>query len=341
MSSFSPTTEGFRLIFRRPEIPLAEIAWRWSFAVAAWLLGIVFLLEYMGSLPVDAVDRLLLASQQPSLAARAIHRIFHGSAFRFTEAGIPLLVGLAIAWIALASLGRAATLAALLEEFGIERRSGGRSGGGTVRSLFALNSLRAAVTLAAVVAAAGCALLASSLWASTHASIADSTRLWFGALFLVWLVWTFLNWLLSVAAIFAATDQEGSLNAIASTARFCREHTGEVLAAGIWFGLPHLGACIAAFLAGVTALSTVGTWRMGPALVLELLIVLGYCGVADFLYTGRLAAYVAIVRGDELERGVLALDLGVDEVEELRVSLRGPGHGNAPQGRRIRWRPAR
>ena len=36
---------------------------------------------------------------------------------------------------------------------------------------------------------------------------------------------------------------------------------------------------------------------MGPALVLEFLIIAAYCAVADFLYTGRLAAYVAIVRG--------------------------------------------
>src|SRR6266436_4627604 len=119
MSSFSPTAEGFRLIFRRPAIPFAEIAWRWTFATAAWLLGITFLLGYMGSLPVTTADRLLLGTQQPVLISRALQRIFHGSAFRFTEAGIVVLIGLAVAWIVLASLGRAVTLAAMLEEFGI------------------------------------------------------------------------------------------------------------------------------------------------------------------------------------------------------------------------------
>src|SRR5712692_3290797 len=108
-----------------------------------------FLVEYMGSLPVKPLDRLLLGTEQPVLVSRALQRIFHGSAFRFTEAGILLLVGLAIAWIALASLGRAATLSALLEEFGFA--SG--SDRGAVRSLFALNFLRVAVTLAALVAA--------------------------------------------------------------------------------------------------------------------------------------------------------------------------------------------
>ena len=297
MRSFSPTSEGFRLIFQRPAIPLAEIAWRWTFATAAWLLGTLFLIEYMGSLPVTALDRLLLGTQQPVLVSRALYRIFYGSALRFTEAGIVLLIGLGIAWIALASLGRTATLAALLEEF----RIASGSGRGTVRSLVALNFLRTAVALAALVAGLGAAVIASSFWAATHVSVGDAARLWFAALFLVWMVWTFLNWLLSTAAVFVMTDGKGSLDSITASARFCVEHTGYVLAVGVWFGLAHLGAFIAACMAGFTLLSTVGTWRIGPALVLEILIVIGYCGLADFLYTGRLAAYVAIVRGGELE----------------------------------------
>jgi hypothetical protein len=297
MSSFSPTSEGFRLILRRPAIPFAEIAWRWTFAAAAWLLGTVFLLEYMGSLPVSALDRLLLGTQQPILISRAIQRIFHGSAFRFTEAGIVLLMGLAMAWIVLASLGRAATLAALMEEFGVASGPTRR----TVRSLFALNSLRVAAFLAAKVAGIGATLFASSFWASTHVSAADATRLWFAALFLVWIIWAVLNWLMSTAAVFVATGQRGALNAIAASGRFCVEHTGYVLAAGVWFGLPHMGAFIAALMAGFTVLSTVAAWRAGPAMVLEFLIIVGYCAVADFLYTGRLAAYVAIVRGPEAE----------------------------------------
>jgi hypothetical protein len=251
----------------------------------------------MGSLPVTAVDRLLLGTQQPILISRAIQRIFHGSAFRFTEAGIVLLIGLAVAWIALASLGRAATLAALLEEFGISTRSNRRM----VRSLFALNFLRVAVFLAAKVAGIGAILIASSFWASTHVSFGDASRLWFAVLFLDWMAWALLNWLLSTAAVFVGIEQEGSLGAIGSCARFCVERTGRVLAVGVWFGLPHLGAFITAWGAGFTVLSTVGAWRMGPALVLEFLIIAGYCAVADFLYTGRLAAYIAIVRGPEVE----------------------------------------
>ena len=297
MRSFSPTAEGFKLVFRRTAIPCAEIAWRWTFAAAAWLLGAYFLLDYMGSLPVTAADRLLLGTQQPVLISRALQRIFHGSAFRFTEAGIVVLIALAIAWIVLASLGRAVTLAAMLEELGIA--SGPASG--TLPSLFALNFLRVAVFLAAKVGGIGAILLASSFWASTKVSTGDAVRAWFVGLVMVGVIWAVLNWLLSTAAVFAAIEQKGALSAIGACARLCVERPGRMLAVGVWFGLPHLGAFLTAWAAGFTVLSTVGAVQMKPALVLEFLIIAGYCAAADFLYTGRLAAYVAIVRGPELE----------------------------------------
>src|ERR1700690_936260 len=297
MSSFSPTAEGFKLIFRRMAIPCAEIAWRWTFAAAAWLLGAYFLLEYMGSLPVSGADRLLLGTGQPVLIGRALRSIFHGSAFRFTESYIVVLIAIAVAWIVLASLGRAVTLAAMLEEFGIAVGSNWR----TVQSLFALNFLRVAVFLAAKVGGIGAILLASSFWASTHVSAGDAARAWLAGLVMVGIIWLVLNWLLSTAAVFAAIEQRGALAAIGSCARFCGESPGRMLGVGIWFGLPHLGAFLTAWGAGFTVLSTVGALRMGPALVLEFLIVATYCAVADFLYAGRLAAYVAIVRGPALE----------------------------------------
>src|SRR5207237_4233240 len=51
MASLSPTAEGFRILLRRPIIPLAEIAWRWTFAAAAWFLAAMFLLEYADTVP--------------------------------------------------------------------------------------------------------------------------------------------------------------------------------------------------------------------------------------------------------------------------------------------------
>jgi hypothetical protein len=293
--STSPTAEGFKLIFRRPAIALAEIAWRWSFAAAAWFLIALFLIAYANSLPVNALDRLLLGTQQPILVLRAIQRIFHGSAFRFVEAGTVLAIALTIAWTGLASLGRVATLKALLEHFGV----GAKPGRGVFSALLALNFLRAATTLAAAVGAIGAVLLASSVWASTHIPAADATRLCVAVLFITWIVWDALNWLLSTATVFVVSDRNGALDAVARTVHLCQELPGPFLAVGTWFGLAHLGAFIATCGFGFTVLGAIGTLPAGPILFVEFLIFLGYCAVADSLYTARLAAYVAIIHGEE------------------------------------------
>ena len=296
----SPTSEGFRLIFRRPAIVFAEVAWRWSFAAATWFLGVMFFFEYADSLPVNAVERLMLGTQQPFLVLRAIQRIFHGSAFRFTEAGILLAISLVIAWIVLASLGRAITVHSLIEELGIAV-SGANERHGIFRSLLALNLLRAAAALAAVVAAFGSLLIANSLWASTRASAADAMRLWFALLFLTIVAWATLNWLLSTAALFVVKDRVGAPGAIASTVDLSLEKTGPQLAAGVWLGLVHLGAFIVASGAGFTVLGAANLIGAGPFLFLEFLIAIAYSAVANSLYVGRLAAYLRIMAGDPLD----------------------------------------
>jgi hypothetical protein len=295
MASPSPTAAGFRLILRRPAITLAEIAWRWSFAVAVWFLGGAFLLQYADSLSVNAVDKLLLGTRQPALILRALHRIFHGSALRFTTSGILLAIALTIAWIVLASLGRAATLKAMMEELGITPSPNTRRG--TISSLFALNFLRAVTTLAAVVAGFGAALIASGVWASTHLSAADATRLWLASLLLVWISWATLNWLLSTSALFVAADGVAPFPAISATVSWYRQRPGSVLAVGTWFGLIHGGAFLTACSAGFTVLGMAAALGAGPTLFLEFLILAVYCAVADALYIGRLTAYLAIIRG--------------------------------------------
>jgi len=291
VNGVSPTAEGFRLIFRRPAIPLAEVAWRWSFAVSFWVLAAALLVQYAKTLPVDRADRLLVRTGQPALILRALERIFHGSALRFTRASILVSIALVLAWIVLASIGRAVTLRAMAEEFGIQASANRPLE--SIRSLIGLHFLRASAALAAWVAGAGAALLTSGVWASTHLSAADASRLGLGWLLLVWIAWAVENWVLATAAIFVIAEGARSLGSISATLGWCRREMGSVAAVGFWFGLAHAGAFCMAFGAGFTVLGMAGV--LGPWLTLVTLIavVAGYSVVADFLFSGRLAAYLA------------------------------------------------
>jgi hypothetical protein len=279
-------------------VTVAEIAWRWSVGVAAWFLGVWLLADYANSLQVSSSDRFLLGTRQPGLVLHALERIFQGSAFRFTAAGIVLAGALTIAWIVVASLGREAILRDMMDELGIVGAQA--RAGRNLSCLFCLNFLRAAVSLAAIIGVVGSVLVSSGIWASTHISGQGAARLWLVLLLGVWIAWSVLNWTLSTAALFVVADGVGALGSIASTVRWYRDRRGVVVAAGVWFGLIHGGAFVLACGAAFTVFGM--TQLLGPSstIFLVLLILAAYCAFADFLYIGRLTAYLVIARGGGL-----------------------------------------
>jgi hypothetical protein len=293
MNPPSSSGVGFRLIFRRPAIPLAEITWRWCFAAAAWTLGIVFIFVYLDSLPVTGLDRLLLYTGQPFLIAHAIRHIFAGSSVRFIEGAILVLLTLMAAWIFVASLARLAIVRSMVAEFGINLPDSR----GQFSSLLVLNFLRAAVTLAAIVGIIGAALMTSSLWASTHMAIGDASRIVFVLWFLIALAWTVLNWLLSTATVLVVAKRESTFSSVASTLRALQNQSAAMMAPGALFGIPHLvgfGVAFVAvlFLLPITIAHPVGLLVLWP-------VILIYSIFANSLYTARLAAYAFVACGGE------------------------------------------
>jgi hypothetical protein len=290
----SPTLEGFRAIFRRPSFGLAEIAWRWSFSAAACLLLAFSFFEYLDTLPVSNGDLLLLRTSQPILISRAVLHIFRGSAFRVVETAAVLLLTLGTAWIVIASLGRAATLKALLAHF----RKGDVSTPNRswrLRSLFGLNFFRLGATLAATVGCLAAVLLGGSVSRPSDPAPGGALLIIMTVTMLVWLAWSTLNWFLSLAPIFVVADGQNTFGSIAAAVDLCQTRPGSVFAAGTWFGLAHLTAFIVASSVVAFPLGFAPVLPAGVVLGGVLLVTLLYFAVTDFLYIGRLAAYVAIV----------------------------------------------
>jgi hypothetical protein len=294
----SPTLEGFLTIFHRPSFGLAEIAWRWSFGAAASLLLAFSFFEYLDTLPVTRGDLLLLRTRQPALISRAVLHIFRGSAFRVVETAVVLTLTLGVAWVVIASLGRAATLKALLAHFSeSDASSSDRKEKKTwrLRSLVGLNFFRLGATLAATVGCLAAVLLGGAASRPTDPAPGSAFLIFLTVIMLAWLAWSTLNWFLSLAAIFVVADGEDTFGAITAAVDLCQTRPGSVFAAGIWFGLAHITAFVVA--------SSVVAFPLGFAAVLPGSIVLGgvllvtllYFAIADFLYMGRLAAYVATV----------------------------------------------
>jgi hypothetical protein len=117
----------------------------------------------------------------------------------------------------------------------------------------------------------------------------------------VWLGWSVTNWLLSVAPIFVAINHCGTFAAIRSTAEFFVKRLGGFIAIGLWFGIARLtimsvvGWVCLIFIAIVPTSSA----AVPPAIATSCL---GYFVLADFLYMGRLAAYLSLAESPMASR---------------------------------------
>ena len=80
----------------------------------------------------------------------------------------------------------------------------------------------------------------------------------FGCGTIAWLVWSVVNWLLSVASIFVVTDNADTLSAIGDAVGLVREHFGAVMAICTWFGSVHIVAISVASSAVAFPLAFVG-----------------------------------------------------------------------------------
>ena len=290
MPSASPIVDGFRRTFRDPAIVLAEIAWRWTFGMAALALAIACFSVYLDTLAVTNIELMALRSHLPWLVADAIGHMLYGSGARLARIAAILLPAMLTLWIALASFGRAATLKALLR---LEDRI-------PLRPQLGLNILRASVMLGSLIGYVGALIVAG------HAASADRTNRP-GAFLLVFIllaaaitiVRSRANWFCYLAAIFGARDRDETFTAISKAAGLFRRHTGTFLGVGAVFSTIHAVLFAFATIICLLALSLAGKLPGTVTVLLLAAITLSYFALCDFLYVARLAAYVVL---DEQDR---------------------------------------
>ena len=289
MKRRSPTLEGFGAIFRRPSLAFAEVSWRWVFGATAFAAMMFAIVEYLATLPVSASDLFLLRTRQPSLIGQAIAHILRGSGPRAAHAAVLLVILLALAWTILATLGRAATASAVLDYFSTN------SPAFRLRSMAGLNLLRVAVSLAAVIGILGAVSLAGIVSPHANPSPGSAMLVFLTVLMAVFATWAVANWFLSLASLLVVSDGLDSFGAIVAAVSLCRDQLGPVLAASTWFGVAH---GVAYFIASSVVAFPIAFAGMLPAAVVFgglLLVALLYFLVVDFLYMGRLTAYLYII----------------------------------------------
>jgi hypothetical protein len=305
MPRVSPTLEGFRASFRRPSLTFTEIAWRWTVGAVAWGLLLFSFFEYLGSLPVTNGDAALLRTRQPFLVGRAIAHILRGSLSRAGAAALLAALALSLLWIVAASVGRTATVRALLDYFrrrfasNISAKSAGAMKSSPWRSLIGLNFLRVALAMAALLAFGGAAILVRFVSPDAHPHPGLAFMLFLPLAGLICMVWLMLNWLLSLACIFAIRNGDDVLSALSAAVTYSRERGGPIVAVSTWTGLAHLTAFSVATIAVTLPMAFIRAAPTRLIIAAVMLVTLAYFAVADWLYMARLAGYICIAEMPE------------------------------------------
>ena len=307
----SPTAEGFRAAFRRPSFTFAEIAWRWCVGATATVLFFFGLFEYLDTLPVTDRELLLLRSRQPFLIGQALAHILRGSLNRAVMSLMLAALLVSVLWMIAASVGRIATVRAVLEFFRTRFSASGASSApgenpepevakGSFVVLFRLNFLRAAVALAVLLGFFAATILAGFASPDANPRPGLAFLVFFPLAVVIALVGWGLNWFLSLAGILAVRDCENVVGALSAAASFFRERTGAVVAVSTWTGLAHLVLLSAASTVVAVPLGMAGLLPGRLVALAVVLVALAYFAVADWLYMARLAGYVCILEMPEV-----------------------------------------
>ena len=201
--SRSPFQEGFAALREEPLLLVAELTWRWCFALSAWLLVLLAAALFLDTLNVTALDRLLLGTMKPALERSALNHVLQGALPRYLWIKFFVLAGLTVLWAFAAAVGRAAPLRNLVALAGGDDRD--EDAGWQFRPMFQLHLLRAVWMWTAIACFVASFLLGGSMMQTGRAARGAFFYVFGVALSIVFgLV---LNWIFGLAPLFCIRNQ--------------------------------------------------------------------------------------------------------------------------------------
>jgi len=286
----SPFQEGFAALREEPLLLVAELTWRWCFALAAWILALVAAALFLNSLKLSPGDRFLLSTLQPTLASTALSHVLHGTLLRYVWTKCMVAAGLTLLWSFAAAVGRAASLRNLIALFGGDDRA--EEAGWQFRPMFALHFARAVWTWTAI----GC-FVASIFLGTAMLQQQRAARAAFFYVFGIVLSLCFgvmLNWFFGLAPLFCIREQTDARGSVSLTLDFCSRQGGRLFTVSLGFlalRLVWAGSMLFLVLAPTTVAKHVA---VGWVLLLMCLLSLIYLAGADALKLAQLGAYAAL-----------------------------------------------
>ncbi|HJX82717.1 MAG TPA: hypothetical protein VJ723_00070 [Candidatus Angelobacter sp.] len=290
MNNANPVTHGFRAVLRDPVLFIVEVAWRWVFGLIAFALLYHAFHGLSQSVAIAQADAVAWRSRDVTALVASALRIADESGGKIFSMAAFILSAITLLWVFLGSIGRVITLKRLSH------------GDYQVRSLtiFMLQVLRAFSMWI------GTLVLLSTITVEGQISTGGDTPnvflyylLVLPSVLIIGILWTMMNWYLSLAPACVCDPATGAFKAIRLARKLGRLRRAEFGSVSVLSVLLRLAGLMVVF---VLCVATSG-W-MGPSpnayAALVFGVSLAYFAFADFLFAVRQASFVEIVmRPDE------------------------------------------
>ncbi len=311
MSRSRAIRSGVSAVFKQPLIIVAELAWSWAFSLAVLLLGVYALLLFLHSLPVSGGDIFGLSGIVPSLFGQTLAHIFHGSGPTMARIVIVLAVGFAALWWMAASLGRAATLPALIARTdgeGVVTSEPISKPALRLRTIVGLHALRVVLGFAGALAYFGAVLLALSVSrvgaevqvGEMQGDIANFYLMLIPIALVIGLIWSTVSWYLRLAPVVAVSNDSDVVRSILDSAWLSRKFAAQFAWVGFVCGILRLMLYGAAFFVLLGSIGLLAQLPGGIVVGTLALLVLMYSFCSSLINMVKIAAYARIV-GSEWE----------------------------------------
>jgi hypothetical protein len=285
--------EGFRIMRSDPALFAMEMLWRWSFGLAllalsfmayAHLRQAVFLSE-ADEMAFNGQDPLAVASAAAGLITQALPLLLRTLAQVFSVA--------AVLWIAAAALGRGIITRTLVRSFA--SGYGVRIAPDAPRwtSFAILKFARVLMLLILAIGYFGGTFMAA-LVNGREPNVLASGLMVCASLAISSVVWSYVNWVLSLAPIFVVRDGLAPLDSVVAAIAFIGRNRSRLTAIALWNSTWRGLAATVISLAGVFSVGlrvALPPWTITALLALETLV---YLVVSDVFLLARLGAYASV-----------------------------------------------
>jgi len=282
--------EGFRILRDSPALWSMELLWRWSFGLGVLALGLAGYAHLRPALMLSDGEALNFQNSEA----------FAESATNLIAPVLPLLAKTfaqlfsvaAVLWVAISALGRGVITRSIVGRFAKDYGATIAPDAPRWASFALLQCARVVMLLILVIGYLGGVYL-GALMNSAGDNVVVAALVVLCSLTLAGLLWSYVNWVLSLAPIFVARDGMSPLDATVEAISFIRRQFPHLKAIALWNH--SLRGVVAAILtlAGVCTASFRGfsPWGIVVLLALE---TLAYLVISDAFLLARLAAYCSV-----------------------------------------------